>query len=293
MTAAYARCLAAAILMLHGAFAAAAQPAQDDFGPNVVQPRRPPGTPGFGPPFPIEIRLRIFIPSSMVSLVNILGVNDIRNLGCMATRVLNVDTCLFRGDGRGFSYAAGTQRVLANVVLLPGGGAREHLYFCRTHEFRPDQGAPVAGKPWWWFAPKPGATAFATRRLVAKPPDQAIVINNFIHASAVDLTIRGANPLVFGPPIDARLRVRLYYRPGEPLTADVTGTHDGFPAYELYVNGVMMRGGSLPYDPAATFLASPFSLINPISPSQLANVPRTRIPERFDGTLPPVTAECS
>lgn len=288
----------------------------DDFAANEVPPRLRPGQRGSGPPVPIEVRLRIFIPAPLVSLVNILGQPDLYNLGCMTTRIVNFDTCLFHGDGRGFSYASGTQRAFVNVVLLPGGGAREHFYYCRTHEYRPDQGRPVSGKPWWWFERRPGARPIDHGRLQVDPRRERFEVTSQAHPldpgrlrvdprregteitnylnymSTVDIRIRGANPLVFGPPIDAQFRIYLYYQPGYRMTAKVVGSHDYFPAYELYVNGQRMTGKGLPYNPADTLLASPYSLLGSVLPRQTVDVPATEIPGTFPGTLPAITADC-
>jgi len=67
-------------------------------------------------------------------------------------------------------------------------------------------------------------------------------------STVVSLHVAGSNPLIpLAPAINADLNLYLK-REGDVLRCFVDGEHDGFPAYELYVNGVLIYC----HDPIAT-----------------------------------------
>ncbi|WP_194745187.1 YiiX/YebB-like N1pC/P60 family cysteine hydrolase [Thermaurantiacus tibetensis] len=201
----------------------------------------------------VEIRYRAFIPSPAVA-----GPFDL--LGGRA----------FGGDDRGFDPAFGTSRgeITAQVFLTAGGGVeRIEMTDARWHPttaYASSDVEPVAGKPDWWRARKPGARPVETATLARTPANLDVVrgasgtARNVEaiaeRASLVSVRAAGANPLVaLAPTIDADLAVFLRVA-GETLEAKVVGTHDGFPAHELYVNGVRLvahdpvAAGSSPWD---------------------------------------------
>jgi hypothetical protein len=258
--------------------------------PELLAQARPAGSnQPCGPRMPIEIRLRAFIPSPAVALTPQDPTHQIR---CFFSGMINLDDCLFRGDGRGYSYNQGTHRFIQNIVLY-GQQVQPFAKFCKTHEYYPSQGFHPSGKPWWWYSLNPNAREVMSQQLQADASNNGYQVTHNANFSVVTMWFRGANPLVLGPPIDANLTVALYYQPGQPLTVVVGGAHDGFPAYELYVNGQPIIGPGLPYNPAETFGASPYSLINTVIPQVQIQAGPVQISQRYQRNPPPDPPACN
>ncbi|WP_322520692.1 hypothetical protein SR882_07800 [Guyparkeria halophila] len=200
---------------------------------------------------PVDVRLRLFIPSEAVDLPGA------PPLG---------------GDGRGFSYDGGTHRAMVECVLgldpdlaspIIGSYRRE---FGESTAYAEEDAVEVSGKPSWFMAIKPGATP--TERATQSVTDAHIAAraqrfeDNPLYSSRVtdspsptiklNIVINAAIPdEVFWPAPEITGDMDLY------LTADalqkktlyrLRGQHDGFPAYELYLNGQLAYA----HDPVAT-----------------------------------------
>jgi len=169
----------------------------------------------------------------------------------------------YHGDGRGFSYADGTSRgeITFLVDMAPGGGLSNlrvlDRHWSPTYSYNSSDTPAVAGKPDWWLDLVPGAVPTGTGTC----PTSDDTLNAVIGAtgtvrpamtvvdgsSIVTVTMSGNNPLVAGSPaIDADMSVMLR-RGANGLEAKVNGSHDGFPAHEVYVNRQRVYG----YDPVA------------------------------------------
>lgn len=185
----------------------------------------------------IDVKLRIFIPSRAV-LVPLPA----------------VDTIGFDGDNRGFSYDQGTSRAelwvdvdnspyAANPVMIKRRAFGESRYYVR------EKVVDVVGKPFWWKAirrnpflqtedlPNGAATALVTDESLnvtgaIEPADPLGLLKNV----RVTFRVNGALPLsAVAPAIDCQLDVLLGATGLPATTFSVTGYHDGFPAYELYI----------------------------------------------------------
>ena len=170
----------------------------------------------------------------------------------------------FHGDGRGFSYSGGTSRgeVTFLVDVGPGGAVSNLRYSDRhwspTSQYSSSDTYAVAGKPSWWLGLNAGATPNNTatcptsddtlRAYIGGTGTTANVLAMAERASIVSVTIAGSNPLLTGSPdIDADVSILLRRTSSGGIEAKAFGSHDGFPAHEIYVNGNSLYT----YDPEA------------------------------------------
>lgn len=205
----------------------------------------------------VEIKLRVFIPCRALPAPSLTGRRA------------------FAGDDRGFQYSGGTSRaeLVARVTLGEGGRAPDVALVSRSfgpsEEYAYEDLVPVAGKPDWFSTLRPGYTTIAGDSLAASDDNLRIDLGSGVSTTesvfaalegttVVTLSLAGALPLMTGAPsIDATLYVHLKSVGGR-VRALVHGSHDGFPAYELYVN----RQRIYEYDPVAAG-SSPEALIAP------------------------------
>ena len=183
----------------------------------------------------------------------------------------------FAGDGRDFSYDAGTSRAELTgsvTVGVPGtGGATQLLsrQFGLSEEYKFDDVVNVSGKPDWWFDLKPGYTVIGSGTQTADDDSLNMVaggagsttesVFSLLPSEMTTLsciTVDGALPLMAGAPaIDATLYTHFKVSGGR-LLGLVHGSHDGFPAYELYFNQQLVYS----FDPVAAG-TSPMNLLPP------------------------------
>jgi len=201
----------------------------------------------------VELKLRIFIPCNALTALSFTG-----------------RRC-FAGDGRDFSYASGTSRaeLVANVTVSPSGVMLVSRKFGLSSEYNFEDAISVAGKPDWFMDVKPGAAAIATDTLQVTDDNLNIVLGagdsttEAVFAVAeqttvVNINVAGALPLMTGAPdIDATLYVH-FKNDGGGVKALVHGSHDGFPAYEIYLNQKLVYQ----FDPVAAG-TSPTNLLPP------------------------------
>ncbi|RMF15842.1 MAG: hypothetical protein D6758_09055 [Gammaproteobacteria bacterium] len=203
----------------------------------------------------VDIKLRVFIPSPAVSL----GIGD-----------------AFAGDDRSFAYSGGTSRAEIHASLTFG---TDHpwpvleihdIAFGTTHAYDSGDVSDVPGKPSWWKAINAGATPKASDTL-ARTVDNLNIVQSHVMpptaesywpkgpiAALAYLKVNGPNPLVAAAPaINADLYLYVKEYNGK-LWFKLTGSHDGFPAYELYVDQCLV----LSHDPEATN-QGPLSLFPP------------------------------
>jgi hypothetical protein len=230
-----------------------AQPSGTPAPPAGAQAARH-GARGFSPgfdPLAIELRYRMFIPSPAIQ-----GPPFSSDFG---------------GDGRGFSYDDGTSRgeIVGIAHLEPSlaVGRIETVarHWSPTYAYAKDDTVAVPGKPGWWRNKRPGAQASDQATLAVSDAnlrfDRQVPGNRGIRimaegATAVTIVASGANPLVrLAPKIDANVSVLFRNRNGV-IEAMALGFHDGFPAHELYVNGIALYT----YDPVAAG-KGPLSLV--------------------------------
>lgn len=197
-----------------------------------------------------EIRLRTFIPSPMVSLGHEMIVDKV------------IDQMIFKGDDRCFSYNKGSNRSFQNAIVtfnrspqhqfvggvLVGPQSVSPLVveperiFGETIAWNAEDGVHVKGKPFWWWE-------LNGRQKFDYGPERLEVSNqnNRVRADFLDKNVirvrfdlNASNPLFKitpAPPINAEITVLLYRDENGRVSVESEGQHDGFPAYELYVNG--------------------------------------------------------
>lgn len=204
----------------------------------------------------VEIKYRAFIPSPLIK-----GPASDYNLPLGITSGED-----FGGDNRGFSYSAGTSRadIAALVDIAPNGSLSNHRIASRhwgeSKAYDSTYTYHVDGKPDWWVDRHAGLDPIRRSTLAATPDNlssgigyafqfphssirEAIARNE--HASSVTITVAGALPLV-SPSFDIDASVSVFIRPcATGFEVRAIGNHDGFPAHELYVNGIAIHT----YDP--------------------------------------------
>jgi hypothetical protein len=205
----------------------------------------------------VDIKFRIFVPSPAVAM----------SLPVIGTRA-------FGGDGRGFSYDQGSHRgVIHALVRLPTSDADGQITVLdrswgQSTEYATADIVHVPGQPDWYTNLRDGAHPIARETLRATSENLSIAFGGAtafhdfqsVASQSTVLTIHaaGANPLVTGSPdIDADLNLYLKMEQGV-LRCRVMGSHDGFPAYELYIDGQRVYA----HDPIAAG-ASPMALLPP------------------------------
>jgi hypothetical protein len=202
---------------------------------------------------PVELKIRIFIPCNALTALSFTGRRA------------------FAGDGRDFGYSGGTSRaeLVANVTVRPAALQLVSRQFGMSSEYNFEDAIPVAGRPDWFMDVKPGAAAIATDTLKVTDDDLNIelgpgssttegVFSTIENTTVVNINVAGAIPLMTGAPdIDATLYVH-FKHDGLQIKALVHGTHDGFPAYEIYLNQKLVYQ----FDPVAAG-TSPLNLMPP------------------------------
>lgn len=196
---------------------------------------------------PVDIKLRTFIPSPAIYA----------DIPVLADRA-------FIGDGRGFRYSGGTSRaeIRTRFEFSEGGsGSRPRLTVLDRHwgesqEFNTSDVLPVSGKPSWWRSIRSGANPIGRATHAATSSNlraqlggssQEGIYSMLEGSVVVGLGVEGNLPLMRGSfDIDVNLFVHLRVR-NQKVQAKVRGSHDGFPASEVYVNEVRVYA----YDPVA------------------------------------------
>lgn len=202
----------------------------------------------------VEIRLRLFIPSPAVAL----STPDFAN-GLVGPN--SVPMLLVHGDGRFESYSEGTNRAFQSVTVKvdPSRASpligKKRAWFGETRQYTPAQGrpvyptlVPVPGHPfiadqyWWWWTFLPGEEnkPVYTTRLQRTDDNNALAVarsdGGVTVTSKIDAGIPLQGAFSYAPHINSDITVRIRQDAGHPAEYMASGTHDPFPAYELYIN---------------------------------------------------------
>lgn len=211
------------------------------------------------PLLPVGIRLRTFIPSPGVYFSD-----------------FPTPLPLFGGDGRGFDYSGGTNRSFQGVEVDPRRPSPivsgPSVNFGVTNQYGSSNGASVVNKPYWWWVINAGATPTATARLGVTTANNNVQVTRLSPTQVkVTFFLKGPNPLVpVAPPIQADIAVFIRGGGGIRPQYRIEGNHDGFPAYELYINGNLVYL----YDPESSG-KSPYNLGGSLD--ELVSVPWNNI----------------
>ena len=207
----------------------------------------------------IDIKFKAFIPSEAVSLVPDIITKNPRGLPVNPLSL----SLIFSGDNRSFSYD-GSYRSLQDVTVtadpeklpvVPGSLVRD---FGETKGYFAYQGSQVPGQPFWWWQLNPEEKDKHWRQTSLQVTDA----NNDILVERVapdtvktTLKVRAGIPLLPGAPlIDAKMEVFVRQKEGKKPEYKINARHDGFPAYELYIDRKLVYS----HDPIAK---SPWDLI--------------------------------
>ena len=188
---------------------------------------RPTASPSPTPIFPdVEIKIRTFIPSEAVVLDSV-----------VASLFAG-----FAGDHRSFSYLEGTSRTQQEIVVNVGTddpvrplNAGSDI----TTKYRYEDTLEIAGKPNWYRGLVSGAVALAHARSEHNESNSsAPIIRLRENLVTVLCYVAIHNQLQPGAPdLDYRISVRLEGKNDGTVEYEIHGLHDGFPAYEMYLNG--------------------------------------------------------
>lgn len=194
----------------------------------------------------VDIEFKGFIPSQAVSLTN--------------KFFSFIPLSIFGGDNRDFG--GGSSRFTQNVTVTADPDKSETVgtpikNWGQTTKYSSDQGNQVAGKPFWWWSLNPGETFKAAATLPVTSDNNNVKVERVSDDTVkVNLKISGGNPLQFGAPnLDADVNVFIRQKsPCDVPEYKIEGFTDGFPAYELVINGKRVYGtrpdviGTSPFD---------------------------------------------
>ena len=197
-----------------------------------------------------EVRLRAFIPCEVVTLSPtsapiFFPLPTDLNADLPATDLKNPS---LGGDNRTFSYEDGSHRAAQNVrgridVGFGNGDIPDiQANWGISHAYAPFQTERVDGKPWWWFRLKKGMETPAFSKQLERLDSNNLAQLKYLDegkVAKIRLFINGSVPLSdHAPPINLELDVVIEKHPTEEgyLRYAITGTHDAFPSYEIYIN---------------------------------------------------------
>ncbi len=221
-------------------------PGADDVAPSLeVTPTPPLPIEGFAT---VNIRLRAFVPSPAEAQF-IVGDNLAANLTCLGEPTL----CLFGGDSRSFTPQFGTHRVLLDTVISLDPTSETIVesptrQICPTFIYRPSDGRRVLTRSRWWRSLAPDAVPLDSDTATLSSDNIRIDQLPYLlpvptNARLLQITLSVPNPFfqiegIPSPDISAVFLVLLSQsNVVEPPAYFLTGLHDSFPSYELYLNG--------------------------------------------------------
>lgn len=209
----------------------------------------------------VEIKVRAFIPSPLVGLFPLAeGAIDV------------LPPAAYGGDGRSFSYSGGSERALQKVVINAmdsDGIIEQEQSFGKSSLY--SGGIRPFSRPWWWREDFYRAPPKVEKTLLLSPDNNLIRVTRINNNTLiVNLVLNASNPLAPGAPAinsDFHFRIEQYV---DGSRVNLSGRHDGFPAYEIYINALPLYQ----YDP--TSVSSPLGLF----PGNNVRVTRERLIRR-------------
>lgn len=229
----------------------------------------------------VQIRLRLFIPSPLIYLPR-LGSAPSESSAMPAIQATPSPRpgIAVAGDGRGFSYDQGSHRFQLDGVLRYDSSLSEPLvsYTAAFGASGTYHGAAVQrpkNKPWWWADATPGEQLPEPVRHTARVTKKNFSLASGWSGHRMWLRLRLSGTVAadaweydLSPAIDLEAFLFVTYcaevfpgsikQPNKPFY-ELHVEHDGFPAYELYLNRKMVYG----YDPVAAN-SSPINLFPPM-----------------------------
>ncbi|HET6484283.1 MAG TPA: DUF3238 domain-containing protein [Actinoplanes sp.] len=160
----------------------------------------------------------------------------------------------FDGDNREFSYGDGSSRAelwvdIDHSPTTTNPVTVKRKAFGESRWYTKDKLVDVLGKPFWWKevrkdpflgieAPPDGVATAVVSDLTLRVTGQVEAADPFglIKNVRVTFQVNGTNPLEpLAPAIDCRLDLLIAATGVPAFTYSLVGSHDGFPAYELYL----------------------------------------------------------
>jgi hypothetical protein len=192
---------------------------------------------------------------------------------------------VFGGDNRGFtreftSRVRSLQQAYVAITDSQVNTVKSPIYFGQTTRYDRDQGSPVRGKFDWCWQLKPNQAPKAVAQQTSTDRNNKLVINRvgenvqvifYLDAKIPPTRLLEEITSSAVPAFNADISVLVRPRKSGGLEYLVLGTHDGFPAYELLINGNLVYT----YDPIKAG-KSPASLIPPSD--QRVSIPWTKVP---------------
>lgn len=213
-----------------------------------------------------EIVFRAFIPAPAVPAVSPTAVLT----GLVPLLPAGSVSIGFIGDNRTSSYAASTFRaeIVARVTTDSARGPFLEdpiAHFGESAQFDGDQIEHKTGFPWWWFDILPGETTTKRHTLARTPSNLNVEAArdatdpDLIHVHLmIEAQIAADDPIIAAtaPTISADLKLSIWEKAGYTPQFSLQGTHDGFPAFELFINGKPFHS----YDPRNVAGLGPLAL---------------------------------
>ncbi|NEQ37937.1 MAG: S8 family serine peptidase [Okeania sp. SIO3I5] len=198
------------------------------------------------------------IPSSK-SNVDDDNIVNIRFKTFIPSEAVRDPVAAYSGDNRTFSYESDRYRSFQDINLDLSQQKLEDLVISKKQEwgeskryaFWEVEDTKDPSDPGWFKSLKNNATVDETKRLERNHENLDFSVNR-IHPNILRVTfkVKGQNPVAAAPlvtpSIDANIIVNIYRSNTGLLYYTLQGNHDGFPAYELYLNGKP----AYQYDPA-------------------------------------------
>jgi hypothetical protein len=221
---------------------------------------------GLPPKSIFEIVFRAFIPSPAVPAVSPTAV-----LSSLVPLLPAGSWSIgFSGDNRTASYAASSYRAEIVARVTTDGARGPFLeepitHFGETAQWDGDQIEHKSGFPWWWFDVLPNETTTKRHRLTRTPENLNVEVArdavdpDLIHVRLlIEARIAADDPIIAAtaPTISADLKLSIWEKAGYTPQFSLQGTHDGFPAFELYINGKTFHS----YDPRNVAGIGPLAL---------------------------------
>jgi len=176
----------------------------------------------------------------------------------------------FSGDNRTSSYAASSFRaeIVARVTTDAARGPLVEtpiMHFGETAQWDGNQIQHKTGFPWWWYDILPGETTTKRHTLERTPSNLNVAVArdsgdpDLTHVRLIiEARIAADDPIIAAtsPKISADLLLSVWEKAGYTPLFSLNGTHDGFPAFELFINGKTFHS----YDPRNTAGLGPLAL---------------------------------
>ncbi|MEM9002725.1 MAG: FG-GAP-like repeat-containing protein [Cyanobacteria bacterium P01_F01_bin.86] len=169
------------------------------------------------------------------------------------------------GDNRGFSFGSPSYRSIHDLAITVDPeqnkivGLEPFLEWGPSLTYANFVGRPVAGRPFWFWdfvSGEENSQAFVQNTITEDDENiNVTVIRPDSTSARVEFFLDGSDPVIPGAPdLSADITLLISQTPGSRAEYKLLGSHDAFPAYELYINEEQIYGhnpldtGDSPWD---------------------------------------------